>query len=95
MALATTSNWIFNLIIGMVPLDAFAGIVGYFYLIIAAFCLSSAGISHSYYVETVGHTLEEIALAFDDKKFEKDDSEVVEITELKDTGMMSSLVHMA
>src|SRR3954468_2552770 len=42
MALATTSNWIFNFIIGMVSPDAFSGIHGYFYLVIAGFCLSSA-----------------------------------------------------
>jgi len=40
MALATTSNWIFNFMIGMVALDAFAGIGGYFYLITAGFCFS-------------------------------------------------------
>ena len=95
MALATTSNWIFNFIIGMVSPDAFAGIGGYFYLIIAAFCLLSAGLSHFYYVETAGHTLEEIALAFGDKAFEKDDSEVIEITDLKDARRKSSVVHMA
>jgi hypothetical protein len=63
MALATTSNWIFNFIIGMVSPDAFAGVHGYFYLIIAGFCLFSAGLAHFYYVETANHTLEEIAVA--------------------------------
>ncbi|KAI7774762.1 MFS sugar transporter [Diaporthe eres] len=77
MALATASNWIFNFIIGMVSPDAFAGIGGYFYLVIAGFCLFSAGLSYFYYVETAGHTLEEIAVAFGDKAFEGDDGEVM------------------
>jgi MFS family permease len=69
MALATTSNWIFNFIIGMVSPDAFAGIHGYFYLVIAGFCLFSAGLVYFYYVETAGHTLEEIAVLFGDQAF--------------------------
>lgn len=77
MALATASNWVFNFIIGMVSPDAFAGIGGYFYLVIAGFCLFSAGLSYFYYVETAGHTLEEIAVAFGDKAFEGDDGEVM------------------
>lgn len=77
MALATASNWVFNFIIGMVSPDAFAGIGGYFYLVIAGFCLLSAGLSYFYYVETAGHTLEEIAVAFGDKAFEGDDGEVM------------------
>jgi hypothetical protein len=94
MALATTSNWIFNFIIGMVSPSAFAGIHGYFYLIIAAFCLFSAGLAHFYYVETAGHTLEEIAIAFGDKAFE-DNAEIVEVAGLKDekTAKSSSVVH--
>ena len=83
MALATTSNWIFNFIIGMVAPDAFAGIGGYFYLVIAGFCLFSAGLSHFYYVETAGHTLEEIAVLFGDKAFDADDNEVMEVTEFR------------
>jgi hypothetical protein len=78
MALATTSNWIFNFIIGMVSPDAFAGIGGYFYLVIAGFCLFSAGLAHLYYVETANHTLEEIAVAFGDKAFADSDEEVME-----------------
>lgn len=78
MALATTSNWIFNFIIGMVSPDAFAGIGGYFYLVIAGFCLFSAGLAHFYYVETANHTLEEIAVAFGDKAFADSDEEVME-----------------
>ncbi|KAH3992752.1 hypothetical protein HBI70_212330 [Parastagonospora nodorum] len=78
MALATTSNWIFNFIIGMVSPDAFAGIGGYFYIVIAGFCLFSAGLSHFYYVETAGCTLEEIAVAFGDKAFADSDEEVIE-----------------
>lgn len=92
MALATTSNWIFNFIIGMVSPDAFAGIGGYFYVIIAAFCLFSAGLSHFYYVETAGHTLEEIAIAFGDKAFDSSEAEVLEITDLQDTRRKSSAV---
>ncbi|KAJ9647013.1 hypothetical protein H2199_001999 [Coniosporium tulheliwenetii] len=83
MALATTSNWVFNFIIGMVAPDAFAAIGGYFYLVIAGFCLFSAGLSQFYYVETAGHTLEEIAVAFGDKAFEGNDEEIMEIVELK------------
>jgi hypothetical protein len=73
MALATTSNWIFNFIIGMVSPDAFAGIGGYFYLVIAGFCLASATLSHFYYVETAGHSREKIAVAFGDKAFADSD----------------------
>ncbi|KAL3495791.1 general substrate transporter [Aspergillus germanicus] len=73
MALATTSNWIFNFIIGMVSPDAFAGIHGYFYLVIAGFCLFSAGLVYFYYVETAGHTLEEIAVLFGDRAFEDEE----------------------
>ena len=83
MALATTSNWIFNFIIGMVSPDAFAGIHGYFYLVIAGFCLSSAILVHFYYVETAHHSLEEIAVAFGDKAFANDDAEVMEMTDAK------------
>ena len=84
MALATTSNWIFNFIIGMVAPDSFAGIHGYFYLIIAGFCLFSAGLAHFYYVETANHTLEEIALAFGEKAFEGDDDEIMKIVDGQD-----------
>ena len=77
MALATTSNWIFNFIIGMVSPDAFAKIGGYFYLLIAGFCLFSAGLAHFYYVETANHTLEEIAVAFNDRAFADSDEEVM------------------
>lgn len=83
MALATTSNWIFNFIIGMVSPDAFAGIGGYFYLVIAGFCLASAALSHFYYVETAGHTLEEIAVAFGDKAFAGDDEEIMSVAEIE------------
>ncbi|KAK5045135.1 hypothetical protein LTR84_009468 [Exophiala bonariae] len=91
MALATTSNWIFNFIIGMVSPDAFAGIGGYFYLVIAGFCLFSAGLSHFYYVETAGITLEEIAVAFGDQAFADGDTEVMEIVQLKDSNRRSSV----
>jgi hypothetical protein len=78
MALATTSNWIFNFIIGMVSPDAFTGIGRYFNLIIASFCLFSAGLTHFYYVETANHTLEEISVAFGDKAFVDADEEITE-----------------
>lgn len=91
MALATTSNWIFNFIIGMVSPDAFATMGGYFYLVIAAFCLFSAGLSHFYYVETAGHTLEEIAVAFGDKAFEGSDEEIMDIAELKNEKRKSAV----
>lgn len=61
----------------MVSPDAFAGIGGYFYLIIGGFCLSSAALAYWYYVETSGHTLEEIAIAFGDKAFVDNDEEVM------------------
>ena len=82
MALATASNWIFNFIIGMVSPIAFAGIHGYYYLVIAAFCLSSAVLAWLYYVETAGHTLEEIAVAFGDKAFHSDDEDIMGDAEL-------------
>ena len=77
VALATFTNWSFNFIIGMSSPNAFAGIGGYYYLIIAGFCLISAALAGFYYVETAGHTLEEIAVAFGDKAFVDDDLEVV------------------
>lgn len=77
MALSTCSNWIFNFLIGMSSPDAFAGIHGYYYVIIAGFCLFSTGLVYFYYVETANHTLEEISLAFGDKAFVDDDAEVV------------------
>jgi hypothetical protein len=83
MALATASNWVFNFIIGMVSPDAFAGIHGYFYIIIAGFCLFSAGLAFFYYVETAGHTLEEIAIAFGDKAFLGSDEEIMAQSELR------------
>ena len=78
-SLATTSNWIFNFIIGMVAPDAFAGIHGYFYLLIAGFCLFSAGLAHFYYVETANCTLEEIATAFGDRAFADSEETIIEI----------------
>ncbi|KAK2589675.1 hypothetical protein QQS21_012644 [Conoideocrella luteorostrata] len=84
MALATTSNWIFNFIIGMVSPDAFAGIHGYFYVVIAGFCLFSAFLAWTYYVETAGHTLEEIAVAFGDKAFEDSDEVVMRSVDFGD-----------
>ncbi|KAF2756553.1 general substrate transporter [Pseudovirgaria hyperparasitica] len=83
MALATTSNWIFNFIIGMVSPDAFAGIGGYFYLIIAGFCLCSAALSHFYYIETGSHNLEGIANAFGEKAFADDDAEVMQVADVR------------
>ncbi|QKX52982.1 uncharacterized protein TRUGW13939_00053 [Talaromyces rugulosus] len=79
MALATASNWVFNFIIGMVSPDAFAGIHGYFYLVIAGFCLSSAALTYFYYVETANHSLEEIAVAFGEQAFADCDTEVMEV----------------
>ena len=66
----------------MVAPDAFAGIHGYFYIVIAAFCLFSAGLAHFYYVETAGHTLGEIAIAFGDQAFADGDVDVVGIVDL-------------
>lgn len=89
MALSTTSNWIFNFIIGMASPDAFSGIGGYYYLIIAAFCLFSSGLAYFYYIETANHTLEEIAIAFGDKAFIDEDQEVVATSDLKKGGYAS------
>ncbi|KAL4938789.1 hypothetical protein BDV06DRAFT_46912 [Aspergillus oleicola] len=86
MALATTSNWIFNFIIGMVSPDAFAGINGYFYLVISGFCLFSAGLVYFYYVETANHSLEEIAALFGDQAF-ADEGHVPEIQEVRKDGI--------
>ena len=62
----------------MVSPDAFAGICGYFYLVIAGFCLFSAGLTHFYYIETANHSLEEIAIAFGDKAFADGNEEVMD-----------------
>jgi hypothetical protein len=86
MALATFSNWVFNFIIGMTSPDAFAGIHGYYYLIIGGFCLFSAGLAYFYYIETANHSLEEIAVAFGDKAFVDNDAEVMAVAELKQVG---------
>jgi hypothetical protein len=82
MALATCSNWLFNFAIGMSAPDAFAGIRGYYYVIIAGFCLVSVGLAYFYYVETANHTLEEIALAFGDKAFAADDEVIMAVANL-------------
>lgn len=78
MALATCSNWVFNFVIGMSSPDAFAGIGGYYYVVIAGFCLFSTGLVYFCYVETANHTLEEIAVAFGDKAFALDDEQVMQ-----------------
>lgn len=92
MALATASNWIFNFIIGMVAPDAFAGVHGYFYIIIAGFCLFSAGLAYFYYVETAGHTLEQIAIAFGEKAFLSSDEEIIASAELRKGSYVSAHV---
>ncbi|KAF7540714.1 hypothetical protein G7054_g1176 [Neopestalotiopsis clavispora] len=69
VALATTSNWLFNFIIGMSSPSAFAAMHGYYYVLILGFCLFSAGMVKLLYVETARHTLEEIATAFGDLAF--------------------------
>ncbi|KAG9187413.1 hypothetical protein G6011_05284 [Alternaria panax] len=84
MALATTSNCIFNFIIGMVSADTFAGIGGYFYLVIAGFCLLSASLAHFYYVERANHSLEEIAMAFGDKAFADGNEEIMDTVKAED-----------
>lgn len=82
MALATFSNWTFNFIIGMSSPDAFAGIRGYYYIIIAGFCLISVALAKFYYVETANHTLEEVAVAFGDKAFLHEDEQIVASAQL-------------
>ena len=89
MALATCSNWLFNFVIGMSAPDAFAGIGGYYYVIIAGFCLTSVALVYFYYVETASHTLEEVALAFGDKAFAADDEVIVATARLhRDSGIV-------
>ena len=90
MALATCSNWIFNFIIGMSSPDAFAGIGGYYYVVIAVFCLFSTGLVWFYYVETANHSLEEIAVAFGDKAFVGDDQEIIHAAALDSTNLAAS-----
>ncbi|OBT45487.1 hypothetical protein VE00_05050 [Pseudogymnoascus sp. WSF 3629] len=82
MALATFSNWVFNFIIGMSSPDAFAGIHGYYYVVIAGFCLCSVALAKFYYVETANHTLEEVAVAFGDKAFFREDDQVMASAQL-------------
>ncbi|KAF7556021.1 hypothetical protein G7Z17_g1694 [Cylindrodendrum hubeiense] len=82
MAISTCSNWLFNFAIGMSAPDAFAGIGGYYYVIIAGFCLISVALAYFYYVETANYTLEEIALAFGDKAFAANDEDIVEAAAL-------------
>ena len=62
--------------------DAFAGIQGYYYIIIAGFCLFSVGLVKFFYVETANHTLEEIATAFGDRAFMDDDDAVMNAAHL-------------
>lgn len=90
MALATCSNWVFNFVIGMSAPDAFAGIGGYYYVVIAGFCLISVALAKFYYVETANHTLEEIALAFGDKAFVNDSDTVSNAAHLGEDGMKAS-----
>ena len=77
----------------MVAPDAFAGIHGYFYVVIAGFCLFSAGLAYFYYVETAGHTLEEIAVAFGDKAFLSSDEEIMANAELR-KGLVCVGIHV-
>jgi hypothetical protein len=56
----------------------FAGIGGYFHIVVAGFCLCSAALSHSYYAEKSENNLEEIAVAFGDKAFADGDEDVME-----------------
>ena len=86
MALATCSNWI----ITMSCPDAFAGIGGYYYIIISGFCLFSSGLAYFYYVETANHTLEEIAIAFGDKAFVENDDEIIASARLSVAGYNES-----
>jgi hypothetical protein len=71
------NNRTFNFIIGMSSPDAFAGIHGYYYIVIAGFCLISVALAKFYYVETANHTLEEVAVAFGDKAFLREDDQVM------------------
>ena len=62
--------------------DAFAGIHGYYYIVIAGFCLISVALAKFYYVETANHTLEEVAVAFGDKAFLHEDEQIVASAQL-------------
>ncbi|KAJ8101697.1 general substrate transporter [Lipomyces tetrasporus] len=73
MSLATVANWAFNFAIGMSSPAAFAGIKGYYYLIIVGFCLISLAMVKYMYIETAKVTLEEIAIQFGDRAFEHED----------------------
>lgn len=70
----------------MLP-DAFAGIGGYFYLVIADFCLFLAGLAHFYYVETADHSLVEIAIAFGDKAVLENHEQVMSDAGLEQTSV--------
>jgi hypothetical protein len=76
----------------MVSPDAFASIGGYFYLVIASFCLFSAGLAYFYYVETANHTLEEIAIAFGDKAFADGNDEILDTVKAGDEKMHNNKV---
>lgn len=89
MALATCSNWMFNFVIGMSSPSAFAGISGYYYIVIAGFCLISTALVYFFYPETANHTLEEIAVAFGDKAFAVDDDEIIHSAHLSDERKVS------
>ncbi|KAK9320489.1 general substrate transporter [Lipomyces orientalis] len=89
MSLATVANWAFNFAIGMSSPAAFAGIKGYYYLIIVGFCLISLAMVKYMYIETARVTLEEIAIQFGDRAFEHEDQldlqEMVRSQQNKDT----------
>lgn len=63
--------------------SAFAGIQGYYYIIITGFCLFSVALVKYTYVETAHHTLEEISIAFGDRACLSDDQEVVNSSHLQ------------
>ncbi|KAM0549079.1 hypothetical protein ACHAPJ_009654 [Fusarium lateritium] len=84
VAISTTTNWLFNFIIGMSSPKAFAGIHGYYYVIILGFCLFSVGLVKFYFVETAHHTLEEISTAFGDKAFMDDDNQIMQEANLQE-----------
>ena len=91
MALATTSNWTFGFIIGMVSPGAFSGVHFFSYPVIAESSLRSAIRIHFYHVETTHYPLEDIAVAFCNKVLAGSDAEAIEIADVTSEQVESSV----
>jgi sugar porter (SP) family MFS transporter len=68
MALATSTNWLFNFILAFITPPLFAVIGGGFYFILLASCLCGGFMVWKFYPETSGRTLEELGDVFGDGK---------------------------